>query len=220
MIITENKPWDEVKAALDDFKIKKVVLASCGVCAAKVGTGGTEGAEKMETTLKANGYEVLSTVVIDEPCDNRMSKQALRKLKEEVDQADGVVSLACGMGTQSLAKVTRKLGKPVITGLNTVFMGETERMGRFYERCRACGECLLNETGGVCPIAMCAKSMVNGPCGGSVEGKCEVGNYVRSCGWIDIYNALKEVDRLDLFLKLRKPRDWSESGHQRELLLR
>jgi rRNA maturation endonuclease Nob1 len=220
LIITENKPFEEVKAVLDDFKVKKVIIASCGVCAAKVGTGGTEGAAAMEKKLKENGYEVLSTVVVDEPCDNRMSRQALKKLKVEFEKSDAVVSLACGIGSQSIAKTAMEMGKPVITALNTIFMGETERIGRFFERCRACGQCLLNETGGVCPVAMCAKSMLNGPCGGQIEGKCEVGKYTRACGWVEIYKALKSINRLDLFVKIRQPRDWTNSGHQRELLLR
>ena len=217
MIITDEKPWDEVKAALDDFKVKKVVIASCGICSAKVGTGGTEGAEKWVEKLKAEGIETVTSVVIDEPCDNRMAKSALRKIKDEVADADAILSLGCGMGTQSLWKLYPKYEKPVITPLDTVFMGETEKMGKYNEKCRACGACYLNETGGICPISACAKSMVNGPCGGSVEGNCEVGNYINPCGWIDIYNSLKAMDRLDLFLKIRKPRDWSSSGAQREI---
>ncbi|MHA1727992.1 MAG: methylenetetrahydrofolate reductase C-terminal domain-containing protein [Promethearchaeota archaeon] len=220
MIITDNKPWKEVKYALDDFKIKRLVLASCGICAAKVGTGGTEGAAKMKKKLEEEGYEVITVLCIDEPCDNRMAKQAFRKIKEELEESDGVMSLACGLGTQSMAKLTKFLGiKPVITALDTIFMGETERMGKFFEVCRACGECYLNETGGICPITRCAKSMLNGPCGGSVEGKCEVGNYTKPCGWVEIYEKLKEMGRLDLFLKIRKPRDWSLSSSKRELII-
>ncbi|MCP4761555.1 MAG: 5,10-methylenetetrahydrofolate reductase [archaeon] len=217
MIITDEKPWEEIVASLDEFKVKKIVIAACGVCSAKVGTGGTEGAAKMKAKLEENGYEIITTIVIDEPCDNRMSKQALRKIKDEVAVCDGILSLGCGMGSQSLWKLYDKYGKPVITALDTIFMGETEKFGLYNERCRACGNCYLNETGGVCPIAMCAKSMLNGPCGGSVGGKCEVGNYTQDCGWILIYNALKSIDRLDLFLKIRKPRNWSGAGAQRSI---
>ncbi|MHA1340460.1 MAG: methylenetetrahydrofolate reductase C-terminal domain-containing protein [Promethearchaeota archaeon] len=220
MIITDEKPWEEIKAALDDFKVKKIVIAACGICAAKVGTGGTEGAEKMKQKLESEGYEVITTVVIDEPCDERMANQALRKIKEEVKAADAIMSLACGLGTQSLNAVTRKKfdAIPALTALDTVFMGETEKFGKFHERCRACGQCLLNETGGICPITTCAKSLMNGPCGGSVDGKCEVMNYTQPCGWILIYDALKKIDRLDLFLKIREPRNWDKGpGRQRDL---
>lgn len=219
MIITENKPWEEVKAALEDYKVKNVVIISCGVCAAKVGTGGTEGAAKMKSQLVESGYNVAATAVVDEPCDERMTKQAFRKIKEEITNCDAVVSLACGLGTQAMNTVMREKypKKVALTALNTVFMGETERFGIYKEGCRACGECILNETGGVCPITHCAKSMLNGPCGGSVDGKCEVGDYTQPCGWIEIYEALKSINRLDLFLKVREPRNWSESGHQRTL---
>ncbi len=222
MIITENKPWEEIKAALEDYKVKNVVIVACGVCAAKVGTGGTEGAVKMKAQLIENGYNVITTAVVDEPCDERMTKQAFRKIKDEINEVDAVVSLTCGLGTQSMNTVMREKypKKVALTALNTVFMGETERFGVYKEGCRACGECILNETGGVCPITHCAKSMLNGPCGGSVDGKCEVGDYTKPCGWIEIYEALKSVDRMDLFLKVREPRDWSESGHQRTLNMR
>jgi hypothetical protein len=222
MIVTENKPWEEVKAALEDYKAKNIVLVSCNVCAAKVGTGGTEGAKKMEDKLRENGYSVSTTIVVDEPCDDRMVKQAFRKIKDEINSSDVVLSLACGLGTQAMNKVMRDKfpKKAALTALNTVFMGETERFGIYKEACRACGECILNETGGVCPITHCAKSMLNGPCGGSVDGKCEVGDYTQPCGWVEIYDALESIDRLDLFLKVRDPRDWSESGHQRDLNMR
>ncbi len=107
----------------------------------------------------------------------------------------------------------------VITVLNTMFMLETLRMPIVSERCRSFGNCLINETGSICPISQCAKSMVNGPCGGVVDGKCEVGNYTRPCGWIEIYDALNVIDRLDLFLKVRKPRDWNISNNKRELII-
>ena len=222
MIITENKPWEEVKAALDDYKVKNIVIVACGICAAKVGTGGTEGAAKMKTQLLENGYNVITTAVVDEPCDERMTKQAFRKIKDEINGVDAVVSLTCGLGTQAMNTVMREKypKKVALTALNTIFMGETERLGIYKVGCRACGECILNETGGVCPITHCAKSMLNGPCGGSVDGKCEVGDYTQPCGWIEIYEALKAVDRMDLFLKVREPRNWSESGHQRTLNMR
>jgi hypothetical protein len=219
MIITNEKTWEEIKATLNDFKVKKVVIAACGVCAAKVGTGGEEGAKRMKAKLESEGIKVITTAIIDEPCDERVTKQALKKIEAEIKEADAILSLACGIGTQAISGITLEKynAKPALTALETVFMGGTERIGKFAERCRACGECLLNETGGVCPITTCAKSLVNGPCGGSVEGKCEVLNYCMPCGWIMIYDALKKENRLDLYVKIRAPRNWDESGKQREL---
>jgi ferredoxin len=222
VVITTKKPEEEVFEALDNYQVKKVVVISCGTCAALCQTGGTEGAEEWHNKLEEKGYQVLTEVVAEDVCDNRVMRKDLRKIDEELENADGILSLACGLGHQSIVETLQRKhpGIPVFTANDTEFMGMTERIGRFYMRCQGCGDCLLNETGGICPITTCAKALMNGPCGGMVEGKCEVGDYERDCGWVLIYERLKELDRLDLFRKLRPPRDWSECGHQREVVFR
>ncbi|TXT65386.1 MAG: hypothetical protein BAJALOKI1v1_440003 [Promethearchaeota archaeon] len=222
VVITTKKPEQEVFDALDRYNVKKAVIVSCGTCAALCQTGGTEGLEEWTQKLEEKGIQVLSGIVSEDVCDNRVMRKDLNKIKEEVAGADAILTLSCGLGIQSIVKNMERFdaGKPVIIANNTEFMGMTERIGRFYMRCLGCGDCLLNETGGICPITTCAKALMNGPCGGMVEGKCEVGNYEKDCGWILIYNRLKEMGRLDLFEKLRPPRDWSESGHQREVVFR
>jgi len=222
VVITTKKPKEDVLEALRDFKVKKVTIVSCGTCAALCQTGGTEGAEEWSNILKEEGFEVVTTIVSEDVCDNRVMKKDLRKIDEELSQSDAILTLSCGLGVQSIITV---LGKkhptlPVFISNDTKFIGETERIGRFYMRCRACGDCLLNYTGGICPIANCAKALMNGPCGGMVKGKCEVGGYERDCGWVLIYERLKAIDRLDLFSKLRDARDWTESGHQMEVVFR
>jgi hypothetical protein len=161
-------------------------------------------------------------IVSEDVCDNRVMKQDLRKVDDQIKQADAIVTLSCGLGVQSIVTTIEDKypNKPVLVTNDTQFMGMTERIGRFYMRCLGCGDCLLNETGGICPITTCAKALMNGPCGGMVEGKCEVGKYEKDCGWILIFNRLKTLGRLDLFAKLRDPRDWSDSGHQREVVFR
>ena len=185
-------------------------------------TGGTEGAKEMAEKLEAEGFEITTVIVPDEVCDNRVMKKDIRKIDNELQNTDAILTLSCGLGVASLVEVlSNKYPKmPIFIGTNTEFMGMTERIGRFYMRCRGCGQCLLNETGGICPITTCAKSLMNGPCGGMVDGKCEVGNYTRDCGWVLIYKRLKELGRLDLFTKLRDPINWSEIGHQREVVWR
>ena len=222
VVITTAKPDEEVFEALERWGIKKAVVVSCGVCAALCQTGGTEGLERWTKKLEEHGIQVTAGIVSDDVCDNRVMMKDLRKIDDELAQSDGILTLSCGLGEQSLIQVLqRKYPKmPVIIANNTEFMGMTERIGRFYMRCRGCGDCLLNETGGICPITTCAKSLMNGPCGGMVEGMCEVDNYERDCGWVLIYNRLKEVGRLDLFEKLRDSFDWSERGHQREVVFR
>jgi len=219
-VITTKKPFEEVLAALKN--VNKIALISCGSCAAMCQTGGTEGAKEMKEKLEAEGFEITTVIVPEEVCDQRVMKKDLRKIDNELKNSDAILTLSCGVGVASLIEVLKnKYPKlPVFTGLNTEFIGMTERIGRFYMRCRGCGQCLLNETGGICPITTCAKSLMNGPCGGMVNGKCEVGNYERDCGWVLIYKRLKEIGRLDLFEKLRDPLDWTEQGHQKEVIFR
>jgi len=219
-IITTKKPFEEVLTAIKDTK--KIGIVSCGSCAAMCQTGGEEGAKEMAEKLEQEGFEIKVVIVPEEVCDNRVMMKDFRKIDEDLKDIDAILTLSCGLGVASIIKVLeRKYSHiPVFISNNTEFMGMTERIGRFYMRCRGCGDCLLNETGGICPITTCAKSLMNGPCGGMVNGKCEVGNYEKDCGWVLIFNRLKEIGRLDLFSKLRDPIDWSESGHQREVVWR
>ena len=219
-IITTKKPFEEVLGALKS--VNKIGLISCGSCAAMCQTGGTEGAKEMAEKLKQEGFQVVITIVPEEVCDNRVMMKDFRKIDEDLGEIDAILTLSCGLGVASITQVLSRKHPdiPVFIGTNTEFMGMTERIGRFYQRCRGCGDCLLNETGGICPITTCAKSLMNGPCGGMVRGKCEVGNYEKDCGWVLIFNRLRDLGRLDLFTKLRDPVDWSESGHQREVVWR
>lgn len=222
VVITTKKPVDDVLNTLRSNNVKKVVIVSCGVCAALCQTGGTEGLAEWRDILEKEGYVVESGMVVEDVCDNRVMAKDFRKIDEEVQKADAIVTLSCGLGAQSIVKVLSKKypEKKVFLTNDTQFMGMTERIGRFFMRCVGCGDCLLNETGGICPITTCAKALMNGPCGGMVKGKCEVGNYEKDCGWVLIYNRLKDTGRLDLFTKLREARNWSESGHQREVCFR
>ncbi|GAG19715.1 unnamed protein product, partial [marine sediment metagenome] len=185
-------------------------------------TGGTEGAKEMTEKLEKEGFTVTVAYTSDEACDNRLMQKDLRKIDAELQESDAILNLSCGNGAQSILKVlSRKYPlMPVFSANNTQFIGMTERIGRFYQRCLGCGDCLLNETGGICPVTTCAKALMNGPCGGMVDGKCEVGNYEKDCGWVLIYNRLKDLGQLEFFSKLREPRDWTESGHQREVVWR
>ncbi|GAI88242.1 unnamed protein product, partial [marine sediment metagenome] len=126
-----------------------------------------------------------------------------------------ILVMACGVGVQTVGEYS---GKIVLPASDTLFIGKTERIGKFYDMCKACGECILDETGGVCPITRCPKGLLNGPCGGQVEGKCEVGEYENDCAWILIWKNLTEQDRLDLFMTFRPPRDNSKKVLTAELI--
>lgn len=216
MIIVQQKPLEEIFEMAKNFK--KLLIVGCEGCSAIVQVGGEKQARILKTLLemrrRLEGKEdsTIRAVSILRQCDRQIVASSLRPL---LDDYDAVISLACGVGVQTLAEI---YGKPVIPACDTKFIGMHDtKEGKFYEVCRACGDCILFETGGICPITRCAKSLLNGPCGGQAKGKCEVGGYKNDCAWILIYRRLKDLGRLDLFTKFRLPRDYRISGHPREL---
>ena len=217
MIIVRQKPLEKIFEMTGNFK--KLLIVGCDGCAAIVQVGGEKQAEILKTLLEMqrklegkNGYKA-KVVSILRQCDRQI---ALSSLSPLVEDYDAVVSLACGVGVQTLADLFPD--KTVIPANDTMFIGMHDtKEGRFYEMCRACGDCILFETGGICPITRCAKSLLNGPCGGQSNGKCEVGGWKNDCAWVLIYNRLKEKNKLDLFKKFRIPRDYRISEHPREL---
>lgn len=217
MILTTRKDVSEIKQAIEMLRVKSIVVIGCGVCSAKCGTGGTEGVKSATEMLKEMNVDVIATMVVDEPCDRRISKTSLKKIKDDIDKADAVMALSCGVGAQTIAETT---DKPLIVGTNTQFVAQTVNLTKYYDYCQGCGNCVLNETGGICPYTRCAKKMLNGPCGGPINGKCEVGNYQYDCAWVLIYEKLKAQGRLDMFLKYREPRDWRISNKKEVMLER
>jgi hypothetical protein len=159
---------------------------------------------------------------IDETSLTRQcDKEYLQELQDRMDGYDAVVSLACGVGVQFLAEMYT--AKPVFPGVDTCFMGVTEEQGHWTERCQGCGQCILSTTGGICPIARCAKRMLNGPCGGSENGKCEISILVGRdvpCGWHLIFERLKTLGQLDRFCYPSEDKDWtlSRDGGPREII--
>lgn len=213
MIISEKKPFDELLEYLKDSK--KVIITGCSLCATTCKVGGEEEVLAMKAKLEEQGKEVLGYKILDPACNYLKTRKDLKSLKAELKEADAVVSLSCGDGTQTVAKLVKI---PVYPGNNTMFIGEVERVGQYSEACKACGNCQLGWTGGICPITMCAKGLLNGPCGGARDGKCEV-NPDNDCAWIMIYNKLKELGKLDNLMELRKPRDYQISAHPRQIKL-
>jgi len=205
VIITEQKPMEEVSGMLKPFK--KILIIGCGTCSTVCQTGGEDQVKQMTENLKRDGKEVTAAVVVETPCDARILRRDTKKLKREIESADAILAMTCGAGVQDIVE---HLGKMTIPCLNTKFLGRIERIGEFYERCRACGECILYETGGICPIVRCPKGMLNGPCGGMYDAKCEVGGYQRDCAWVIIYNRLKDLGMLDLYRTIKSPRDNSK----------
>jgi len=207
MIVGEQKPLEEIKELIGDAE--KVLVAGCGTCVAVCFAGGEREAEILASVLRlafqvdGNAKEV-EEVTVQRQCE----WEYVDPLAEQIAESDVVVSLACGIGVQTL--VERFPDAWVVPGLNTTFLGMPQEQGTWVERCQACGDCILALTGGICPIARCSKQLLNGPCGGSQDGKCEVDPEL-DCVWQLIYDRLSRMGKLDLMLKFQPAKDWSSS---------
>lgn len=217
MIIVQQKPLERIFEMTGN--LRNLLIVGCDGCAAIVQAGGEKQAEILKKLLEMrrklggrNGSKIKAISILRQ-CDRQIVVSSLHPLMGEYD---AIVSLACGVGVQTLADLYSN--KVIIPANDTMFIGMHDtKEGKFYEMCRACGDCILFETGGICPITRCAKSLLNGPCGGQASGKCEVGGGKNDCAWILIYNRLKERNKLGLFKKFRIPRDYRISEHPREL---
>ncbi|HWQ79969.1 MAG TPA: methylenetetrahydrofolate reductase C-terminal domain-containing protein [Anaerovoracaceae bacterium] len=202
MIIASQKPVEEIRDTLKAYK--KILIAACGTCVTVCLAGGEKEAKELAELLSLSGDQEFKIVTPERQCD----AEFLAEFDGDVGQADAVLSMACGVGVQYMAE--RCTGKPVIPALNTSFMGANREAGYWTEMCQGCGDCVLEKTGGVCPVARCSKSHFNGPCGGSAKGKCEVDDSV-DCGWQLIYDRLKSLNQLDRLYETIPPRNWSTS---------
>lgn len=188
-------------------KAKKVYLIGCGTCATICHTGGKSEVLDMKEKLEAAGKKVTGWMVVPTACDE-LTKYALEEQAEEVKKAEAILAMTCAFGVQTMALFA---DKPVYPALNTLFIGKEEAPGQFIEVCMQCGNCILAKTVGICPLVRCAKSLLNGPCGGSVEGKCEISPDT-PCAWQLIYDRLEALGQLDKLEEIVAPRDWSTSS--------
>jgi len=209
MIIAERKPLKEITAMSDGEK--RVCVLGCGTCVAVCMAGGQKEAAETATLLnihrkKENISGDVETFTIERQCEYEFIDQVLDRLKEY----DLIVSLACGVGVQTIVEHVPDL--KVVPGLNTTSMGYPTEQGVWQERCLGCGNCVLHLTMGICPITRCAKSIFNGPCGGSAEGKCELSKDI-DCAWQLIHDRLAHFNKLETLKEIQPPRDWSSSHH-------
>jgi ferredoxin len=191
MIITKPREWARIKDNLRELGAKKVFLMGCGECATVAHTGGEAELLRAKSTLESEGYEVTGLVVGAVACHSGGTRLETRKHQAQIDAADAVVVLACGAGVQTAADAIKK---PVYPGLESVFLGNVVRHGVFEERCQMCGDCVLDKTAGICPVTTCPKGLLNGPCGGMWDGKCEVLRD-RECTHVRIKRRLAEQGR-------------------------
>ena len=216
MIMARPKPIEEIIDEIKDFN--KVLIAGCDGCVTVCEAGGSKEVQVVASALRLYFSKESKRMEIEETSLTRQcDKDYLHELLDTIDDYDGIVSLACGAGVQFMAEMYRK--KPIFPGVDTCFIGVTEERGVWAERCQACGQCILASTGGICPISRCSKRMLNGPCGGSEKGKCEVSPDT-DCGWHLIYERLKELGQLDFFAEPTDPKDWvsSRDGGPRKIV--
>jgi ferredoxin len=209
MIVGERKSLEEIKKEVKGYK--KLLILGCGTCVSVCMAGGEKEVELLASQMRmanklANEDIEIKEATIQRQCD----REYIEPIVEKARACDAVLSLACGAGVQLVADMLEPMS--VLPGLNTRFIGIVQVEGTWAERCRACGNCLLADYGGICPMTICPKSLVNGPCGGSNEGKCETSNE-RDCAWVLIYNRLKKQGKLDTMRELAPLKNYSTQIH-------
>jgi len=204
MIVAEKKPIEEIIEGIKDYQ--KILIAGCNECVTVCEAGGKKEVGILASALRMYFMNQGKTVEIDEITLERQCDH-LEEIRDSIDKYDAVVSLACGVGVQFMAEKYPRV--PIYPGVNTRFMGVTEERGVWTERCQACGECILAKTASICPISRCAKRLLNGPCGGSTNGKCEI-NKDLDCAWQLIIDRLKALGKLEDYEKLIPIKDWSK----------
>ncbi|MBS4008963.1 MAG: methylenetetrahydrofolate reductase C-terminal domain-containing protein [Clostridium sp.] len=216
MIVAERKPLSEIIKAVAPFE--KVLVLGCGECVTVCMAGGDKEVKETAAAMaiarkKAGKTLVVKTQTVERQCEF----EYLESVRKLVEEADVVVSLACGVGIQTMNMHYAEV--QTLPGVNTTFMGLPLRQGVWVENCLGCGNCVLEETVGICPIARCSKSMLNGPCGGSQDGKCEVSKETE-CGWHLIVERMMKFDKLSALSEVKPPKDWatSHSGGPRKMV--
>ncbi len=216
MIVGEQKSITEIKEIILPYK--KVLILGCATCVKTCFAGGQDEVAILSSALrlvfKKEGHEItVEELTVERQCEDEFIQEAAIA----ISQNSAVLSLACGAGVQAIARRFRNV--PVLPGVNTTFIGVLEKQGLFTEECLGCGDCQLAVFGGVCPIARCSKKLLNGPCGGSRQGKCEV-NPDTDCAWQDIITRLQVLGQLDNLRKYNAPKDWraSNAGGPRKLV--
>lgn len=214
MIITTPRDWALIRDNLESVGATRVFLMGCGECATQSETGGEPQILDMKSRLEANGYEVVGWTVGEIVCHSNATKRDLRKAAGSGEDADAIVVLACGAGTQSVAEARPKT--PVFPGLESAFLGNVVRHGVFEERCSMCGSCVLDRTAGICPVTTCPKGLLNGPCGAMWEGACDVLGEGRPCVFVAIGERLAAQGRTAA--RRMPPKDFS--SHQKPSTVR
>lgn len=207
MIITEQKQFSEIQKGTQGFK--RIFLVGCGECATTAKTGGQEELECAKKALEAEGKTVTGTCIPSAPCMAPQVKAEFAKHAKSLRESDAILVFSCGLGVQSV-KDNDRLGLAVIPALNSICGAVMDAQGNFIEKCSMCAECVLESTAGICPVTLCPKGLLNGPCGGMDKGTCEV-DKEKDCVWVLIYNELDKKNKLAKMREIQKPKDFKKS---------
>lgn len=199
--ITKAKSEEELYRLLEG--LNRIFIIGCGTCVTLTHTGGAPEVAAMKNALLESGKLVTGKVVVPVACDN-LTSEILNEEMGKIEQADVLLIMTCAFGVQTISSQLKRM---VVPALDTLFIGKESASGEFNEICTQCGTCIIGETGGICPVTSCHKGLVNGPCGGTDQGKCEIPG-IKDCAWTLIYNRLTELGRLDSMRKLQKPRNF------------
>lgn len=206
MITAEQKPMEEIREMIAPYR--RILVLGCGSCVAECAAGGEKETGMLASTLRmASKMDKKDVVIEEKTLDRQCVNEFVIQLDDLIDQYDAVLSLGCGAGVQVVAEMYPEV--PIIPALDTGFLGETKSQGLWMENCLGCGDCMLHYFGGICPLARCSKQLLNGPCGGSMEGICEVNPEV-PCAWQMIIERLENFQVLERLEEVYPPKNWSK----------
>jgi ferredoxin len=205
MIITKQKSLEDILALVGK---RPVFILGCSECATVCQTGGESQVLEMKGVFEQHNIPVTGWTILDPACHKLNSKRLLKAHKEALAQTKSLVVLACGNGIQTVAELFEQLD--VIPGTDTLFLGEIKHIDEFEKRCSMCGECLIDIFGGICPITRCPKAMLNGPCGGVNNGKCEIDENL-DCIWVHSIKILQQKEKQQVLKIIQPPKDWSKA---------
>ena len=207
MIVAERKPIEEILEMVKDYG--SVLLVGCKGCVTVCNAGGRKEVGILASILRLAREKDSHPLKVEEmTLERQCDPEYIDQLVGKAEQYDAVVSMACSIGPQFIAK--KFPDAPVYPALNTNFMGGAIEHGVWSEFCQACGNCRIHYFGGMCPIARCSKSLFNGPCGGSAGGKCEIHKEV-DCVWHLIVEKQMAQGKLDQLKVVQPLKDWSTS---------
>jgi len=215
MIISKQKKFEDILKSVSE--VSKIFLVGCGECATTCKSGGEPEVLELKKQLETNGKTVTGYVIPKAPCVSAQIKTAFAQNRQALKNSEAILVLACGLGAQSV-KENDRLGILTLPACDTLFGAIVDSAGNFQELCSACGDCVLEITGGICPITRCPKGLLNGPCGGVNKGKCEV-DKERDCAWVLIYKELEKKGKLDKFRQLQPAKDYSKTVKPHKLIL-